>query len=91
MEIFLLLVHTFFALGCQHYYTDLGKVEEHGTEYTFAPTSKPAPIDAAAATTAASLAAGVATTAAGFLQAESHHRADVVAQSNESSALCSQS
>jgi len=52
------------ALGCQHYYTDIGKVEEHGTEYTFAPTSKPAPIDAAAATTAGVLAAAAAGAAA---------------------------
>ena len=52
------------AFGCQYYYTDLGKVEEHGTEYTFAPTSKPAPIDAAAATTAGVLAAAAAGAAA---------------------------
>jgi len=46
--------------GCQMYYTDLSKVDEHGTEYTFAPTGKPVAIDAAAATTVGVLAAGAA-------------------------------
>ena len=50
--------------GCQMYYTDLSKVDEHGTEYTFAPTGKPVAIDAAAATTVGVLAAGAAGAAA---------------------------
>jgi len=46
--------------GCPMYYTDLSKVNEHGTEYTFAPTSTPISIDAATATTVGLLAAGAA-------------------------------
>ena len=50
---------------CDAYYVDQYKVNAggHGTEYTFAPTSKPVAIDAAAATTVGVLAAAAAAVA----------------------------